>query len=41
MPIELSELPENQWVQLRSPREEPLPVRILRHGYNVMVQWLP
>jgi len=41
MPIELSSLPNNQWVQLRTPREEPLPISVMRDGYNVMIRWLP
>jgi hypothetical protein len=47
MPIELSELPENKWIQLRTPRKEPLPVAVVRdscnvmRGCNVMAQWLP
>ncbi len=52
-PIVLSELPENKWIQLRTPptREardgEPLPVAVVRgscnvmRGCSVMAQWLP
>lgn len=47
MPIMLSELPENQWMQLQTPRKELLPIRVLRGSCNVMrgcefaAQWLP
>lgn len=46
MPILLSELPEDQWIQLQTPRKEPLPIRVLRgscnvmRGCNVAAQWL-
>ncbi len=44
-PTLLSELPQNRWVRVRTPRGEPLPVRVicgscnLMRGCNVAVQW--
>lgn len=40
-PILLASLPENEWVQLGKADRLPLPIMVMRRGFDLMVQWTP